>query len=40
MKVAISFFGTGEYLNFLPNWYESIKNNLFPEVDKKFIVFI
>jgi len=39
MKVAISFFGTGEYLNFLPNWYESIKNNLFPEVDKKFIVF-
>ena len=39
MKVAISFFGTGDYLNFLPNWYESIKDNLFPEVEKKFIVF-
>jgi hypothetical protein len=39
MKVAISFFGTGNYLNFLPNWYESIKDNLFPEVEKKFIVF-
>lgn len=39
MKVAISFFGTGEYLNFLPDWYESIKNNLFPEIEKKIIVF-
>lgn len=39
MKVAISFFGTGNYLNFLPNWYESIENNLFPEIEKKIIVF-
>lgn len=39
MKVAISFFGTGSYLNFLPDWYESIENNLFPEVEKKIIVF-
>lgn len=38
-KIAISFFGTGKYLNFLPDWYVSIKENFLPEVEKKFIVF-
>lgn len=39
MKVAISFFGTGKYLNFLPNWYLSIHENFLPGTEKKFIVF-
>ena len=39
MKIAISFFGTGSYLNFLPNWYTSIHDNFLPGVEKKFIIF-
>lgn len=38
-KIAISFFGTGNYLNFLPNWYVSIKENFITNYEKKFIVF-
>lgn len=39
MKIIISFFGTGDYLNFLPGWYDSIKSNFLPEVEKEFVVF-
>jgi len=38
-KIAISFFGTGRYLNFLPDWYVSIKENFIANSEKKFIVF-
>ena len=39
MKIAISFWGTGKYLNLFPNWYKSIQENLLPEEEKTFIVF-
>jgi hypothetical protein len=39
MKVAIIFIGTGKYLNFLPNWYESCEKYLLPGVEKKYIIF-
>ena len=38
-KVAISFIGTGKYLNFLPKWYEQVKENFLPDVEKTFLVF-
>jgi hypothetical protein len=39
MKVAISFIGTGKYLNFLPSWYERVKENFLPDCEKTFLVF-
>lgn len=39
MKVAISFIGTGDYLNFLPKWYEYLNKNFLPGVEKKIMVF-
>ena len=39
MKVAISFIGTGKYLNFLPKWYEAVTENFLPEAEKTFLVF-
>jgi hypothetical protein len=39
VKVAISFIGTGNYLNFLPKWYEYVENNFLPGVEKKILVF-
>ncbi len=39
MKVAVVFIGTGKYLNFLPSWYESCEQYLFPDIQKKYIIF-
>jgi len=39
MKVAISFIGTGKYLNFLPKWYEQVSENFLPDAEKTFLVF-
>lgn len=39
MKVAISFIGTGKYLNFLPGWYEKVTENFLPDCEKTFLVF-
>jgi hypothetical protein len=39
MKVAISFIGTGKYLNFLPKWYEKVNENFLPDAEKTFLVF-
>lgn len=39
MKVAISFFGTGKYLDYLPRWYEKVEENFFPGVQKQILVF-
>lgn len=39
MKVAISFFGTGKYLDYLPNWYEKMEENFLPGVQKQILVF-
>lgn len=39
MKVAISFIGTGKYLNYLPKWYEYLENNFLPGVEKEVLVF-
>lgn len=39
MKLVVIFIGTGQYLNFLPSWYESCERNLVPTVEKKYFVF-
>lgn len=39
MKVAIAFIGTSKYLNFLPQYYEKIKENFLPNIEKTFLVF-
>jgi len=39
MKVGVIFIGTGDYLNFLPNFYESVMKNFLPGIDKNILVF-
>lgn len=39
MKVAIAFIGTSKYLNFLPQYYEKIRENFLPNTEKTFLVF-
>lgn len=39
MKVAITFIGTGEYLNFLPKYYNNIHEYFLPNTEKNFFVF-
>jgi hypothetical protein len=39
MKIAISFVGTGNYLNYLPDWYTTLKDNFISDVEKVFLVF-
>lgn len=38
MKVALSFWGTQKYLNFLPQWYDSLEKNFLIDVDKTYFV--
>ena len=39
MKVAISFLGTGKYLDFLPNYYENIEKYFLPNTEKTILAF-
>ena len=39
MKVAITFIGTNKYLDFLPRYYENIKQYFLPNTEKIFLVF-
>ena len=39
MKVAVTFWGTGEYINFLPEWYERLEEYFLPDVEKNYFVF-
>ena len=39
MKVAITFIGTNKYLDFLPRYYENIKEYFLPDTEKVFLVF-
>lgn len=39
MKVAIIFIGTGDYLNFLPNYYKNIEEYFLPNTEKTILVF-
>jgi hypothetical protein len=39
MTVAITFIGTGRYLNFLPKYYENIHQYFLPNTEKTFFVF-
>tara|TARA_B100000900_G_scaffold287048_1_gene246124 strand:- start:2966 stop:3685 length:720 start_codon:yes stop_codon:yes gene_type:complete len=39
MKVAISFLGTGKYLDFLPKYYENIEKYFLPNSDKTILAF-
>ena len=38
-KIAISFIGTGNYINFFPKYYETINEYFIPECEKHFFVF-
>ncbi len=37
-KIAISFIGTGNYVNFFPKYYETINEYFVPECEKHFFV--
>ena len=39
MKLAVIFIGTGDYINFLPTWYESCEKYLVPQTEKQYFVF-
>ena len=39
MKIAITFWGTGAYLNLLPEWYERLEDNFLPDIEKQYFVF-
>ena len=39
MKVAISFLGTGKYLDFLPKYYENIEKYFLPNSEKTILAF-
>ena len=39
MKLAITFWGTQKYINFLPEWYERLEKYFIPNVEKKYFVF-
>ena len=39
MKVAISFLGTGKYLDFLPKYYENIEKYFLPNTEKTILAF-
>jgi hypothetical protein len=38
-KIAISFIGTGNYINFFPKYYETLMEYFVPECEKQFFVF-
>ena len=39
MKVALTFWGTQKYINFLPNWYNSLEDKFLSGIDKEYFVF-
>jgi hypothetical protein len=39
MKLSIIFIGTNQYLNFLPEWYNSCEKYLLPNIEKQYYVF-
>ena len=39
MKIAVTFWGTQKYIEFLPQWYERLEKYFIPEVEKKYFVF-
>jgi hypothetical protein len=39
MKIAITFWGTQKYIEFLPEWYERLEKYFVPGVEKQYFVF-
>lgn len=39
MKLAITFWGTQKYIEFLPEWYERLEKYFVPNVEKQYFVF-
>ena len=39
MKLAVVFIGTGDYINFLPSYYEACEEKLVPNTEKTYFVF-
>jgi hypothetical protein len=39
MKIALTFWGTQKYIEFLPAWYFSLEENFLPNVEKKYFIF-
>ena len=38
-RIAVTFWGTGNYLNFLPQWHERLEKFFCPDVEKKYFAF-
>ena len=39
MKIAITFWGTQKYIEFLPQWYERLEKYFIPEIEKRYFIF-
>jgi len=39
MKIAVTFWGTQKYIEFLPQWYERLEKYFLPDIEKKYFVF-
>lgn len=39
MKIAVTFWGTQKYIEFLPQWYGRLEKYFLPGVEKKYFVF-
>jgi len=39
MKVAVTFWGTQSYLNYLPEWYDRLEKYFLPGVEKHYFAF-
>ncbi len=39
MKVAVTFWGTESYLNYLPEWYDRLEKYFLPGVEKHYFAF-
>lgn len=39
MKIAVTFWGTQKYIEFLPEWYERLEKYFIPDIEKTYFVF-
>jgi len=40
MKLAVTFWGTETYLNFLPQWHGRLEKYFIPNVEKHYFVLL
>jgi len=39
MKIAVTFWGTQKYIEFLPEWYERLEKYFVPDLEKTYFIF-